>query len=50
MSDKAIDSSNNDIAEHLRAIISNLYFLIAQAHDYQGPKTQEAIASEMWAF
>lgn len=34
---------------HVRAIISNLYMLIVQAHDYQGPSTQQAMAAEMYA-
>jgi len=35
------------IAEELRKIISNLFILVAQAHDYQGPGTQQAIADEI---
>ncbi|KXL49799.1 hypothetical protein M433DRAFT_96051 [Acidomyces richmondensis BFW] len=31
----------------LRKIISNLFILIAQAHDYQGPGTQKAISDEI---
>lgn len=34
-------------AAHLKAIISNLYLLIVQAHDYQGPNTQQAMTDEM---
>lgn len=33
---------------HLRAIISNLYMLIVQAHDYQGQGTQQAMTNEMY--
>lgn len=33
----------------LRAIISNLYILIVQAHDYQGQGTQQAMSREMYA-
>ena len=32
---------------HLRAIITNLYMLITQAYDYQGPRTQQAMTDEM---
>lgn len=32
---------------HLRQIISNLYMLIVQAHDYQGAGTQKALTDEM---
>jgi hypothetical protein len=32
---------------HLRGIISNLYMLIVQAHDYQGQATQQAMTAEM---
>lgn len=35
-------------AVHLRSIISSLYMLIAQAHDYHGPNTQHAMTTEMY--
>jgi hypothetical protein len=34
--------------DRLRAIISNLYMLIVQAHDYQGQGTQQAMSAEMY--
>ncbi|KAF2486449.1 putative mediator of RNA polymerase II transcription subunit [Neohortaea acidophila] len=36
-----------DADAHLRAIITNLYMLLAQAHDYHGPNTQQAMAAEI---
>lgn len=42
-----LGSHIDEIAEELRKIISNLFILVAQAHDYQGPGTQQAIADEM---
>lgn len=32
----------------LRAVISNLYMLLVQTHDYQGPGTQQAMQGEMY--
>lgn len=32
----------------LRAIISNLFVLIVQAHEYQGPATQNGMSDEMY--
>ena len=40
--------TNIDTAQ-LRAIISNLYMLIVQAHDYQGAGTQQAMQAEMYS-
>lgn len=40
--------STDDHSAQLRAIISNLYMLIVQAHDYHGPGTQQAMQGEMF--
>lgn len=37
----------DEVDERLRAIISNLYMLIVQAHDYQGKGTQQAMSDEI---
>ncbi|KJX97956.1 mediator of RNA polymerase II transcription subunit 10 like protein [Zymoseptoria brevis] len=37
----------DEVDERLRAIISNLYMLIVQAHDYQGQGTQQAMSDEI---
>ena len=37
----------DDADAQLRAIITNLYMLIVQAHDHQGPGTQQAMTAEM---
>ena len=44
----AILAGADNLAAQLRAIISNLYMLIVQAHDYQGPGTQQAMQGEMY--
>lgn len=41
------DINSNENTEHLRQIISNLYLLLCQAHDYQGPNTQAAMSHEI---
>lgn len=46
---RLLSQANNETAQ-LRAIISNLYMLIVQAHDYQGTGTQQAMQEEMYAF
>lgn len=33
----------------LRSIITSLYLVMAQAHEYHGPQTQKAITNEMYA-
>ena len=38
----------NNIKAAMRNIITNLYLLIAQTHDYQGANTQQAITEEMY--
>lgn len=43
----SLSCSTDGIVAELRKIISNLFILIAQAHDYQGPGTQKAISDEM---
>ncbi|CZT16850.1 related to Mediator of RNA polymerase II transcription subunit 10 [Ramularia collo-cygni] len=37
----------DEVDTHLRGIISNLYMLIVQAHDYQGQATQQAMGTEI---
>ncbi|KAK5125319.1 hypothetical protein LTR85_000428 [Meristemomyces frigidus] len=37
----------DDAEAHLRSIISSLYLVISQAHDYHGPQTQKAITDEI---
>ncbi|WPG98454.1 Hypothetical protein R9X50_00124400 [Acrodontium crateriforme] len=37
----------DDVDVQLRAIISNLYLLIVQAHDHQGPGTQQVMTTEI---
>jgi len=41
------DLADNKLV-HLRSIISNLYFLIVQAHDYHGAGTQRGLSEEMY--
>ncbi|KAK5173791.1 RNA polymerase II mediator complex subunit [Saxophila tyrrhenica] len=39
----------DDVDTHLRAIISNLYNLIVQAHNYQPPSQPRAFTAEVYA-
>lgn len=43
--ERVINANQN--IEHLRQIISNLYLLLCQAHDYQGANTQAAMTHEI---
>ncbi|KAM0719895.1 hypothetical protein Q7P37_004030 [Cladosporium fusiforme] len=47
MAAPAMDATPADVDRHLRQIITNLYVLLVQAHDYQGSSTQEAMSTEI---
>jgi hypothetical protein len=40
-------SVSNKVKEQLKAVIDNLYILIAQSHEYLGSQTTHAMTSEM---
>ncbi|CAK1356097.1 Mediator of RNA polymerase II transcription subunit 10 [Cercospora beticola] len=43
----AATTTLDEVNKELRAIITNLYMVLCQAHEYQGPNTNQALQREM---